>query len=713
MLMSDATNPAGSSIRNLPAEVPDDEIDLGALFGTLWRGKWWIFLSTVIAILIGGYYAFVVAVPVYTADTVVVLESRQEQIVSLDSVMSGLSGDQATINTEVEVIRSRGLISKLVKGLDLTADPEFNATLRPEPRVSLGKLIALVRGAEDRPEPTEQQILDAAIDNVLKALSVSNVRQSYVFRIAAVTESAEKSAAITNRLAELYVREQLEIKFAATEEATSWLTGRVSELQIALENAESEVKVFSADTDLISPEALAGLNLQIKDLRERQADAQAAAEAAGAQVLRMRAARDQGDYSAMELIAADRTLTRISAQVESGSEGAEQTFLNRYELLSLRRSQARSRSENQQATLRSSIETLETRIAAQSSDLVALQQLQREAEASRLIYEYFLGRLKETSVQQGIQQADSRVLSRAVVPRGATAPRKSMILALSATLGVFFAAGLILLREMRQNTIRTADELEKLSGLTVMGQIPNIPARRRRNVLKYLVEKPNSAAAEAVRNLRTSVLLSNVDKTPQIIMSTSSLPDEGKTTQSLALAQNFSGLGKKVLLIEGDIRRRVFGEYFHIGDKPGLLAVLGGDVTLADAVEHNDDLGADILIADKTKINAVDVFSSQKFKTLMDELRGTYDVIIIDTPPVLVVPDARVIGQSVDAILYTVKWDSTTRNQVREGLRMFETVNLKVSGLVLGQIDAKGMKRYGYGGEYGAYGAYGAKYYHN
>ena len=87
--------------------------------------------------------------------------------------------------------------------------------------------------------------------------------------------------------------------------------------------------------------------------------------------------------------------------------------------------------------------------------------------------------------------------------------------------------------------------------------------------------------------------------------------------------------------------------------------------------------------------------------------------MIIDTPPVLIVPDARVIGQSVDAILYTVKWDQTSRTQVREGLRMFETVNLKVTGLVLGQIDAKGMKRYGYGGEYGAYGAYGAKYYHN
>jgi Mrp family chromosome partitioning ATPase len=144
-----------------------------------------------------------------------------------------------------------------------------------------------------------------------------------------------------------------------------------------------------------------------------------------------------------------------------------------------------------------------------------------------------------------------------------------------------------------------------------------------------------------------------------------------------------------------------------------LLSVLSGKTSLEEVVVFNEELGADVLIGEASSTNAADVFSSKKFAELLNKTRETYDVIIIDTPPVLVVPDARVIGQSVDAIIYTVKWDSSTRTQVREGLRMFETVNLKVTGLVLGQIDSKGMKRYGYGGEYGAYGAYGAKYYHN
>ena len=240
----------------------------------------------------------------------------------------------------------------------------------------------------------------------------------------------------------------------------------------------------------------------------------------------------------------------------------------------------------------------------------------------------------------------------------------------------------------------------------MIGQIPTIPSRNRANVLQYLTDKPNSAAAEAVRNLRTSLLLANIDMPPRVIMSTSSIPGEGKTTQSISLAQNLSGLGKKVLLVEGDIRRRVFSEYFDIHDKPGFLSVLAGEASLQSAVTFNEQLQADILLGETSKVNAADLFSSDTFAQFLGTLRDAYDYVIIDTPPVLAVPDARVIGQHVDAIIYTVKWDSTTHRQVNDGLKSLANVNLKVTGLVLSQIDQRGMKRYGYGDSYGAYQAY-------
>ncbi|MCF6316699.1 MAG: polysaccharide biosynthesis tyrosine autokinase [Marinosulfonomonas sp.] len=707
-----------ASIRDRASTLETDEIDLGALIHTLWRGKWWISFTTALAILAGGYYAFVAAVPTYTAGSVVMLENRQENVANLESVMSGLSGDQATINTEVEVIRSRGLIEKLVNELDLIADPEFNPTLRPVPAISIGKAInfvtELIKGPlPEEPAKSEREILDTTINNVLDGLRVSNVRQSYVFKITAITQGAKKSADITNTLAELYILEQLDVKFEATKKATEWLTSRVGELQVALEEADIAVKEFSTNTELVSPEILIALNRQLKDLRDRYSSAETSTILARDLVAGLKAAKISGDIASMEKVADDSILSRIYKQIENGASGAHDTFSERFDQIIERAKASHKRIDNQKLALQRSIAAIETQIENQSVELIKLRQLQREAEASRLIYEFFLGRLKETSVQQGTQQADSRIISRAVVPVKASAPRKSMVLVLAAILGLLVSAAMILLREMRQTGIRTADQLEKITGMTVIGQIPTIPARRRSKVLKYLVDKPNSAAAESIRNLRTSLLLSNIDNPPKVFMSTSSLPGEGKTTQSLALAQNMAGLGQKVLLIEGDIRRRVFSEYFDIKEKRGLLAVLSGEAELKDVVTHVDELGADVLIGEKSATNAADIFSSQKFRDFLKAARKAYDAIIIDTPPVLIVPDSRVIGQSVDAIIYTVKWDSTSRVQVREGLRMFETVNLRIAGLVLSQIDAKRMKHYGYGGEYGAYGSYGSKYYHD
>ncbi|RKF12447.1 polysaccharide biosynthesis tyrosine autokinase [Roseovarius spongiae] len=692
---SDATRP--------PSEAGEGEINLGELLRTLWRGKLWIALAAGIAFVLGGYYAFVMATPIYRAHSVVMLESRKEQVLDMESVMSGLSGDQATINTEVEVIRARGLIEKLVKQLDLVNDPEFNYRLRPDEGFSLGGLIGAVLGRGEASAPREREILDSVIDEVRNRISVSNVRQSYVFRITAESEDPEMAAALANTLADLYILDQIEVKFAATEKATQWLSARVGELQADLEDAQAAVKEFNAGTDLISPEALAALNRQLKESRDRLRATQDSRAAAAARVAELEAAQATGDPETMAEVARDATLTRLLRMMEEGDRTA---FDARFRQVLERAELDVTRAENQIAALEGSITTQEKQIAEQSADLVTLQQFEREAEASRLIYESFLNRLKETSIQQGIQQADSRVLSQAVIPLSPSEPRKMVILALSLILGALAGAALVLAREFAQNTFRLAEDLEARTGYPVLGQIPAIPARRRRNVLKYLSEKPTSAAAEAIRNLRTSVLLSDLDHPPQIIMSTSSVPGEGKTTQSLALAQNLSGMGKNVLLIEGDMRRRIFAEYFDITDRKGMMSVLSGDAPFDSAVVHEPTLGADLLVAERTKANAADVFSSDRFSDFLKGLRERYDYIIIDTPPVLAVPDARVIGQLVDAILYTVKWDSTSQRQVREGLRSLEGVNVRVSGLVLGQISARGMKRYGYGDSYGAYNSY-------
>lgn len=687
----------------------NEEIDFGQLLGALWRGKAWIVLTGFLAVIAGGYYAFEVAIPTYTATATVVEDANQEPVVDFSAGLGGggLGGDQSAINTEIEVLRSRSLLEKLVTELNLTMDPEFNPNLRDDPVISIGKAVATVRDLLNfAPVPprilTQEQIRDVVVGHLRTTISVSNVRQSYVYMLIAETEDPVKSAVLVNTLAELYIDNQMNVKGESNIQATAWLTDRLSQLRIDLEIASSAVKDFKASSDLINGDTLEALSRQVKGLRERLTTVRADRVALVMRITELQTI--PRDPQLMANVVQDRRLNRLFGEMSTQSATGRAAFDARFEQMLAQDILERDRLQSQIDTLVTSIAQQELTTDQQSTDLIQLQQLEREAEASTLLYEYFLNRLKETSVQSGIQTPDSRILSRAVEPLEASAPRKSIILTVSLMLGVMAGAALVLLRELMQNTFRAAEELEQRTGYTVLGQIPKIPARRRAKLLQYLTDKPTSVAAEAVRNMRTSVLLADVDNPPQIIMSTSSVPGEGKTTQSLSLTQNLAGLGKSVLLIEGDVRKRIFAEYFHIKDQNGLMAVLEGKLTLKDAAHYEVSLNADVLMSEKATSNAADIFSSQAFAALIAQARKDYDYIVIDTPPVLAVPDARIIGRHVDTTLYTVRWDNTTQRQVIQGLKELKQVKVPIAGLVLGQIDPKGLKRYGYGGQ--AYGGY-------
>jgi len=698
-----------------PADSDDDEIDLMELFRALWRGKWVIALSALVAVVLGGYYAVGVAEPQYRATAQLTLEVRTGQVVDLESVMTGVSTEQAALNTEIEIITSRRILGKLVDERDLTRDPEFNPALEPPSALARARSVLAgwlggSDGAGTPGEAYEKTPRDKAIDILRQKLSASVQRDTYVFNISATTGDAEKSARILNTLADLYLQEQIAVKFEATEQAVAWLSKRVTELEADLREKEDTLKAARSETELISPEALEGLNLQAKNLRERLEEMRAGVDSARADLERLTALRAAGDRAAAAEAAGDATLRRLLQSLREGEPDAAAMFDQRLDALVGRAEEAYDRQLSQANALAESYRTLQERIERQSSDLVRIEQMTREVETTRTLYETFLTRLKETTVQRGLQQADSRVLSDAI-PGEKVAPRTALILALSMVLGLMAGAAIVLVRQFLHDTFRAAEDLERATGLPVLGQIPKLPVRERKDLIGYLKDRPTSAPAEAIRNLRTSLLLSDIDHPPQIIMSTSALPGEGKTTQAVALAQNLAGLDKTVLLIEGDIRRRTFAQYFSDVPAGGVLSALSGEVPLNEVVFHDARVGADILMGEKSRANAADLFSSDKFRAFLARAREAYDFVIIDTPPVLVVPDARVIGQHADAILFSVAWDKTQRGQVLAALREFESANIGVTGIALAQIDPKGMRRYGYGGKYGAYGAYGQGYY--
>ena len=707
-----ARTPDAGQTETLQVNDDSDIIDLGQMLRALWRGKWLILLAVMLGVVAGWYYGNRIADPLYTASTTVVLDPQAESasVSGLSNVVQGLSSDVVTMNTELEVMRSRLLLGQVVDELNLVELPEFNPLLKTPSLQSRLKdwIKESLRGTEaiTAADPDPETLRQRAISLLSRKLSIQILPSTRVFSLSVTTEAPVRSTRIIDTLAEAYIGSQLAEKFQAAEDATIWLTNRVSDLQADLETAEARVKAFNASTDLISQEVLIGQERQLKEMRDRSNATEQRLASAQARLVRLRAASTPAEQRDA---AEDPTLTQLFDEI--GTAQGREAFDARYATLVGGVQQDIARLERQLAPLRNSMQTLESQVQQQSQDLIELQQLTREAEATRLLYEYFLSRLKETSVQQGIQQADSRVLSEAVRPGGPSSPNKQMLQVIGGILGFLLVAGVLLVRELTGETFRTAAQLEAFGGRTVMGQIPLLPQRQRGNIINYLYEHPTSAASEAIRNLRTSLVLANGGEPPQVVALTSCVPGEGKTTVSIALGQNFRGLGKKVLLLEGDIRRRVLSQHLGVDHKDGMMSVVLGDKRFEDVVIQDETTGVDILVSERSELNAADFFASSQFAQFLTGLREHYDVIIIDTPPVLVVPDVRVIAGLSDALLFLVRWDYTKQPQVQEALRLFQSAGQPITGFILNQISERGMKTYGYGGRYGAYTAYGKKYY--
>ncbi|MBI1217016.1 MAG: polysaccharide biosynthesis tyrosine autokinase [Rhodobacteraceae bacterium] len=691
----------------------DDQIDLVALGRVLWRGKVPIFAVTLILVVFAAIYAFVLATPKYDSTAVVSMNTQQSQMMSsVNSVLSALGTDSSTINTETIVLQSRNLLEKVVNKLDLVNDPEFNAVLEPTPFAqalqSAKDRVKTLLGIALAPEPTDSAIHDAVIDQLLSQITVTNEPNSMAFDIDVTTLDPNKSALIANTIVALYINDQKLEKLAATKEASQFLTQRTAVLQEQLQAAENKLSDFNHSTQLVSADALTALQVQLKDIRDRLSRLRSDRESTAKRAADLSALVLAGNPEAFGAFADDPAISTLVDRLNAGTI-TQADFNDAANALVQRAKTAVQRDDEQIAALAASEQVQSDQITQQSKDLIKLQELQREVDSTQTIYDTFLTQLKQTDVQLGLALPDSMQLSSAV-PRPAVSPKKPLILVLAAILGIMIGSGIVLLRELQFASFRTSDELRSATGLRVLGSIPVIPSHSRKDALGYLRDKPTSIIAEAVRNLRTSILLSNIDHPPKVLMITSSLPGEGKTTETLALALNMANLGKRVILIEGDLRRRIFSEYFDTKHAVTLLSAMNDHTEVLQHDLMQPEVGVDLLVAAKANVNAADVFASEKFASLIAMLREHYDFVLIDTPPVLVVPDARVIAHHADAIVYTVKWNSTSRTQLRQGLEMFSSLGIPISGLVLNQVDSRQMKRYGYGGQYG-YDVYKSKYY--
>lgn len=613
----------------LPVAAQDDTPPLR--LDVLARGWLRIALVTLAAVVAGGAWTYFLATPIYRTHVTLMLEPQEQRVIDLGLVLPGLGRDEQVLNTQVEVLRSRDLVGRLVDRLDLVADPEFNATLRPASPLSLRTAVAgamTLAGFDPPPRPpapSDRAMHDATVTALIRRLEIQSANNSLILTVAIGTSDADKSAAIVNALAAMYVQDQITEKLHATVQATSWLTARVVELKAAFEQADARARSAQAGTGLHSTS-------EVEDLERR-----------------------------------------IEAQRRRLTDTADP--------------QAR-------AALEPEIAALAGEIRQANADLVRIDQLRRDADTTGLLYENFLARLKETSVQGGAHKADARVLSAAVVPLNAAFPKPLVILALCLLGGGGLGALWVLAREEWALKLRSAEEAERVTGLPVLAVIPETAARDHA-ALAELAVRGDSALSAAVQGLRTAVQLSNLDHPPQVLMVTSSVAGEGKSALALMLAQAFAGWGKSVLLIEADIRDASLRATMRAPGHRGLLSVVAALADFDDVVHRPAGLPVDMLFAEASVVQAADILGTSKFAAFLSRMRERYDYIVIDTPPVLGAPDAPLVAARADAVIYLARWNHTPRRDLRRGLAVLARSGAAITGLALSRANPRKLKLYG------------------
>ncbi len=697
---------------------------------------------------------------VYTATSTLMINLPETQVVDIEQVLTRdrYYGEEAI--GEVEVLRSRGLATKVIEKLNLLSYEEFNPSLRePEkgffdflkylnPKTWIpqswktavteaisGELQSVPPGAEEAADRTMINATNIFLDK----LSAEPIEWSNVITIQFSSLSPALAARIANEVPDAYILDKLQAKFDATEKATAWLTGQLSGLEQQVVESERAVEIYREGHGLsggagtgIMREQLSEINSQLIVSRAERA----AAEARLQQVNRLISEGGQGMETANEVLSSPliqqlrnqeaAVMRRISElSIEYGPKHPRMLQVNAEledikQRINIEINKIKQGLENEvevakirERSLEQSLGETEVQSGAQNREAVQLRTLEREAAANRVLYETFLNRFKETSSTQGIATSDARVISAAEVPLAASYPNKKRSFTIIVLLGFLGACGLVFVLHFLNPGLYSPEQVQQELGIHAIGMIPKLPAKVEPN--DYLLKKPHSGYVEAINSLKVSLKLSDPDALIKAIQVTSSVPEEGKSSLVLDLATVMVKEGKKVLVVDADLRRSSINQRLGLPDKgPGLTDYVLAETDVPDEfIVRHEATGIDFMrTGDAKYANAGDIFSSKRMRNIVATLKQHFDYVLFDTPPVMAVADARVIGQITDKTLFVVRWDKTPRKVARAAIDLLQKGGADIAGIVLQQVDLKRYGRLGYGdsGYYYHYGRYGQYY---
>lgn len=752
--------PAGSSAGGAPAE-PDarlqsnlawggtgfveQRVDIREIVRKVWRGRRLILLTVVTGCLL-GYVVMKNMQPYFSASASVMLETRQMQVLDSEEVLSGLALDSEVIEGEIELLHSRELAEEVVERLNLHEHPEFNPALGEGgggfewsdvleylPIEFAAYARELLNGDEALSAPTDQEaaarLRQRIIDTFLAKVDASQVGRSPVIRIFFNSQDPQTAAQIANAVAETYISAQLASKYDATRRASNWIEERIARLRSEVYEKERAIEEFRARSGLLEGREMPLKTQQMAELASQLVVARVARQGAEARLQQVEnASQGRGGAStAMEVLQSnliqdlrvqEAQLRRelAEASVEYGPN--HPTILStRARLTDIQASIAREidkiqlalsnevdAARQREAAIQQELDTLSEQVARNNEEAVDLRALEREVDAGRTLLESLLARAQETAQQEGIQRPDARIISTAQVPERPAYPDKKLFMLLTFCASAFAGVSLAYVLQALDQTFATASQVTEYLDIPVLELVPSVRVRRNGSPADGVVENPTSGFAEALRSLQVTLFAHSYP--PKSFLFTSSLPGEGKTSLTLAFGRFLAMSGRSVVVVDCDLRRSSLHATLGGRRSPGLVDHLLGRASIDQIIQMDEATDLHFIASGPPANNPPDLFASRMMHSAVSTLTRRYDVVLIDSAPVLAVADTRSLQSLVEQTVFVIRWRSTNRATAREAVRRLHQAGLATAGAVLNMVDPSAYGEYDTGYSYKAVKSY-------
>lgn len=668
--------------------------------------------------------------PTFRATTTLLIEPTQNKIVSAEELFGLDTSRSEYLSTQFALLESRELLKTVATKLKLTEHPEL--AISPNSEVDSNKWYSHLKTSKFLPfltpsdltepvQPDADEKIDFTVQALERMIKISPIAKTQLVKIHVDMADPHTAAKVADSIATNYISGQLDAQLGMRETATSWMSERLIDLKNKLKMSERRLQTYREKENLIdlegvttlSADSLSSLGSRLTDARKDLANARSQfqqvnqinrndlerlssvpAVLSNSVVQQFKAEQAKASSKVQELSRryGPKHPTMISAKSELTSANSSLRKQVAQVVASIEKNYLLARANEE--SLADSYKENREDIQAIAKKEFALRELQLEVDTNRSLYNTFLGRLKETSATTDMETANARIVDPASVPSDPIKPKKAFTIILSTLLALLGGAGLTLIADSFGNTFANAQQIEDSLNLPVLGVVPYLKRQKRKELAMSFANTPTGAFAEAVRGLRTSTLLSSSSDRQQLIFVTSSVPEEGKSVIASNLALSLGQL-KPTLLIDADLRQPVIAKSFELPlGAPGLANLLAGTAALNEClIEKN---GIHLLSAGAAPPNPLDLFSSNAFGELVECLRGRFDYIVVDTPPIQAVSDTLVLAKNADILLQVVRSESTPRSIVETSVGQMLQNKLRVSGVVLSQADTKKMSYYGY-----------------